>query len=232
MSVVEKLLKFAGKNKFKIDKRISKVYIIRLCCKYGWMMVRGWLRSIGYKNIDRKIFVGKNVKLIEKIYLSVGSKTKIHDNVKIDSLATDGVVIGANVVIGHDTVIECTGGLSNIGKGVKIGNRTTFGNNCYFGAAGGIEIGEDVIAGQFIRFHSENHNYNDLSSLIKDQGVTHVGIKIANNCWIGSGAVFLDGAELGEGCVVAANAVITKKFHANVVIGGVPAKILRRRGES
>ncbi|KAF5082671.1 2,3,4,5-tetrahydropyridine-2,6-dicarboxylate N-acetyltransferase [anaerobic digester metagenome] len=231
MSIVEKLLKIAGKNNFEIDKRISKVYIIRLCWKYGWMMMRGRLRTVGYNNISGKIFVGKHVKLIEKRCLSVGSKTKIHDNVKIDALASDGVLIGADVVIGHDTVIECTGNLSNIGKGVKIGNRTTFGNSCYFGAAGGIEIGEDVVAGQFVRFHSENHNYNDLLRLIKEQGVTHKGIKIGNNCWIGAGVVFLDGAELGDGCVVAANAVVTKKFPEDSVIGGVPAKLMKIRGD-
>lgn len=98
-----------------------------------------------------------------------------------------------------------------------------------FGAAGGIEIGDDVVAGQFIRFHSENHNFNDLSKLIRDQGVTHKGIKIGNNCWIGAGAVFLDGAELGDGCVVGANAVVTKKFPANVIVAGVPATIIGER---
>ena len=46
------------------------------------------------------------------------------------------------------------------------------------------------------------------------------------------GAVFLDGAELGDGCVVAANAVVTKKFPANAVIGGVPARILKMRDET
>ena len=98
-----------------------------------------------------------------------------------------------------------------------------------FGAAGGIEIGDDVVAGQFIRFHSENHNYNDSTKLIREQGVSHKGIKIGNNCWIGAGVVFLDGAELGDGCVVGANAVVTKKFHDNVVIAGIPAKIVMNR---
>ena len=98
-----------------------------------------------------------------------------------------------------------------------------------FGAAGGIEVGDDVVAGQFIRFHSENHNFNDLSKLIRDQGVSHKGIKIGNNCWIGAGAVFLDGAELGDGCVVGANAVITKKFPDNVVVVGIPAKVISHR---
>lgn len=115
---------------------------------------------------------------------------------------------------------------------MKIGNRSTFGSDCYFGAAGGIEIGDDVMAGQYIRFHSENHNFNDMTKLIREQGVTHKGIKIGNDCWIGAGAVFLDGSELGDGCVVAANAVVTRRFPENSVIGGVPAKVLYVRGKN
>ena len=138
-------------------------------------------------------------------------------------------MLGNYVVLGRNTRIESTGGLQSVGKGVKIGDRSTFGNDCFFGAAGGVEIGDDVVAGQYIRFHSENHSYDDTDVLIKDQGVTHEGIRIGNNCWIGSGAVFLDGSELGDGCVVAANAVVTKKFPANSVIGGVPAKMIKKR---
>ncbi|HEW4507722.1 TPA: acyltransferase, partial [Streptococcus pneumoniae] len=45
----------------------------------------------------------------------------------------------------------------------------------------------------------------------------------------GAGAVFLDGSSIGSGCIVATNAVVTKKFPDNVIIGGVPAKILMER---
>lgn len=58
-----------------------------------------------------------------------------------------GVLLGNNVVIGRNTRIECTGSIQHLGVGVKIGNRTTFGNDCFFGAAGRIEIGDDVVAG-------------------------------------------------------------------------------------
>ena len=138
-------------------------------------------------------------------------------------------MLGNYVVLGRNTRIESTGSLQSVGKGVKIGDRSTFGSDCFFGAAGGIEIGNDVVAGQYIRFHSENHSYDDKDVLIKDQGVTHKGIRIGNNCWIGAGAVFLDGSELGDGCVVAANAVVTKKFPADSVVGGVPAKLIKKR---
>lgn len=230
MNLTNNLLKIVGKENMQLDSRISNKYIIHLCWKYGWMKIRGIFFSLGYKNISKKIFTGKKVKALEKRFLSVGDNTKIHDNVYIDALSTDGVVLGSNVVIGRNSRLECTGSIKSIGKGIKIGNRSTFGNDCYFGAAGGIEVGEDVVAGQYIRFHSENHNYDALDILIKEQGETHKGIKIGNNCWIGAGAVFLDGSELGDGCVVAANAVVTKTFPLNSVIGGIPAKIIKRRG--
>ncbi len=231
MGVLDKLLKIAGKEDFQINSSIGTGYIIRQCWKYGWMMIRGKVFSLGNRQIANSIFVGKNVKVIEKKYLTIGEKTKLQDGVYIDALSRTGVQIGKNVVIGRNTRIECTGGLQSIGKGVKIGDRTTFGNDCMFGAAGGIEIGDDVVAGQYIRFHSENHNFNDLTTVIRKQGVTHKGIKIGNNCWIGAGTVFLDGVELGDGCVVGANAVVTKKFEKNSVIGGIPAKLIRKRGE-
>lgn len=229
MNIKKKLMKLAGKEDFKLDSKITISYILMLCWNYGWMMIRGKLKSFAYPNISNSVFIGKKVKLFCKKKMKIGEKVKIKNYVKIDALSTNGVRIGNNCVLGENTKIECTGGLENIGKGVYIGNNTTFGSDCYFGAAGGITIGNDVIGGQYIRFHSENHKYSDLSRLIKDQGVTHKGIKIGNNCWIGAGVVFLDGAELGNGCVVGANAVVTGKFDENVVIGGIPAKVLKKR---
>lgn len=229
MRVLDVLLRIAGKDNFQLAPEIDIGYILRQCWKYGWMIVRGKFFSFGQKKIAKNVFIGKKVKVIEKKHLTVGQKTKLQDGVYIDALSREGVSIGDGTVIGRNTRIECTGGLQSIGKGVRIGNRTTFGNDCMFGAAGGIEIGDDVVAGQFIRFHSENHNYNDLTKLIREQGVSHKGIKIGNNCWIGAGVVFLDGAELGNGCVVGANAVVTKKFPANVVVAGIPAKIISSR---
>lgn len=231
MDLKKKLVKLAGKENFKIDENISYTYILRQCWKYGWMMIRGKILSLFFKNISSSVFIGKKVSLLEKKRIYIGNKSKLHDGVYIDALSTKGVKLGENVVIGRNSRIECTGGLEHVGKGVIIGNRTTFANDCFFGAAGGIIIGDDVVAGQYIRFHSENHEYSDSKKLIKDQGVTHKGIKIGNNCWIGAGAVFLDGAELGDGCVVGANAVVTKPFPQNSVIGGIPAKSIKIRSK-
>jgi acetyltransferase-like isoleucine patch superfamily enzyme len=81
--------------------------------------------------------------------------------------------------------------------------------------------------GSYISFHSENHNYEDTSKLIREQGVTSKGIKLGNNIWVGAKVTFLDGCQVGNNSVVAAGAVVNGIFPDNVVLGGVPAKILK-----
>ena len=56
-----------------------------------------------------------------------------------------------------------------------------------------------------------------------------MGISIGNDCWIGSNVIFLDGAVIGNGCVVAAGAVVRGSYGNNVVIGGIPAKKIKDR---
>ena len=117
--------------------------------------------------------------------------------------------------------------MSKFGIGLTIGDHSAFGRFTEFGAAGGIEIGKNVISGSYISFHSENHIFSDKTKLIREQGVTSKGIKLGNNIWIGAKVTFLDGSKIGDNCVVAAGAVVNGEFPNNVVIGGIPAKILK-----
>lgn len=115
MKMIDRLLETVGKKNFHLDQAIGMTYILKLCWKYGWMMVRGKLFSLGRKNISRKIFVGKNVRILEKKHLSIGEKSRLQDGVYIDALSKEGVQIGCHVVIGQNARIECTGGLQSIG---------------------------------------------------------------------------------------------------------------------
>ena len=112
-----------------------------------------------------------------------------------------------------------------------MGDNTALADHSFVGATGGVWIGDNTICGQNTRFHSSNHNFRDMDELIRKQGITAKGIRLGENCWVGAGAVFLDGASIGNGCVVAANAVITKEFPDNCIIAGVPAKIIGWRNE-
>ena len=55
------------------------------------------------------------------------------------------------------------------------------------------------------------------------------GVKIGNDCWIGAKATILDGTVIGDHCIVAAGAVVKGVFPDNVIIGGIPAKIIGER---
>ncbi|WP_353150827.1 acyltransferase [Flavobacterium sp.] len=219
-TLFQKLLNKAGKN-YTIDSEIPSGLFIKNLIKRLVMLLRG------YFFLYQKVFLGKNCNISHKPNILFRKNVTIENDVTIDGYAKNKLIFGNNVKVGAYSLVSCTSHLSKYGVGLTIGNNSAFGRFTEFGAAGGIEIGEDVIAGSYISFHSENHNFSDSSLLIRDQGVTSKGIKIGNNVWIGAKATFLDGVIIGNNCVVAAGAVVNGIFPNNVIIGGVPAKILK-----
>jgi acetyltransferase-like isoleucine patch superfamily enzyme len=212
---------------YEIDERIPSRYLFSLALSRGIMRVRGFFSRVENGGM---LFVGKNVTLKARTMIRVGRGVTIHDGSYIDALSTEGIFFGNNVSAGRNTRIECTGNLQVIGKGMKAGNNVGLGSDNFFGAAGGIEIGDDCILGNFISFHSENHKYNDPSVPIRLQGVTRTGISVGKNCWIGSKAMILDGAVIGNGCIIAAGSVVKAGiYEEDGIYGGIPAKFIRKR---
>ena len=54
-------------------------------------------------------------------------------------------------------------------------------------------------------------------------------VKIGNDVWIGTRAIITDGVTIGDGAIVAAGAVVTKDVEPYTIVGGVPAKPIRKR---
>ncbi|MDZ7369878.1 MAG: acyltransferase [candidate division KSB1 bacterium] len=94
---------------------------------------------------------------------------------------------------------------------------------CYLDARNGIIIGENTFIGPNVSIISMNHDIYDYGRYIKEGPVV-----IGRNCWICAGAIITPGVHLGDHTVVAAGAVVTKSFEGNVMIGGVPAQVIRR----
>lgn len=212
---------------YEIDSGVPSAYLFALALSRGIMRMRGFFS--GVKN-DGFLFVGRNVALKARSMIKAGKGVTIHNGCYIDALSTEGIVFGNNVSAGKKTRIECTGNLQLIGKGMKVGDNAGLGSDNFFGAAGGIEIGDDCILGNFISFHSENHNYSDPSAPIRLQGVSRVGIKVGRNCWIGSKATILDGAVIEDGCIIAAGSVVKAGvYNADGIYGGVPAVFIKKR---
>jgi acetyltransferase-like isoleucine patch superfamily enzyme len=190
--------------------------------RIAWL-VRGLLR------FRVAVFVAPGVKVRGKGRIHVGSASTLEEGVRIDGYARYGVVLAERVRIGAHSIISCTSHLSRFGAGVSIGRDSGLGEWGYIGAAGGVTIGADVIMGQYVSFHSQEHTFVDCGVPMRLQGSTERGIVIEDDCWIGSRVTFLDGAHVRRGSVVAAGAVVRGQFPPFSVIGGVPARVLRDR---
>ncbi|MGG7048324.1 MULTISPECIES: acyltransferase [unclassified Campylobacter] len=102
--------------------------------------------------------------------------------------------------------------------------------NSQIGASGGeIIIGDNCCIGPNCVLRSADHNIKNLQIPINKQG--HIGGKIIleNDVWIASNCVILKDVTLKKGTVVAAGAVVNKNFDAYSVLGGVPAKVIKKR---
>ena len=108
---------------------------------------------------------------------------------------------------------------------ITIGRRLRVGSECVLGGMGGITIGDDVriSKGAIVETGSL-----DISG---EAPYPHIAkpITIASGVWICSNAIVLGGVTVGRGAVVAAGAIVTKDVDANTIVGGNPARPIKKR---
>lgn len=226
-AILEKIIRWRNPN-FVLHEDISALTIISFFWINFWSLVRGWKLVLYGKN-PKMAIMGRDVKFFNVSKISFGKYLKLGDHVSVNALGKDGIILGNNVGIGAFSRVIISTTFDNPGSSIKIGNKVGIGEFAYLGGAGGLEIGDDCIVGQYFSCHPENHITENLEIPIRHQGVTRKGIKIGSNCWIGSKVTILDGVTIGKGCIIAAGAVVTQSFADYSVIGGVPAKLLKSR---
>ena len=228
MSVVlEKIIQRRNPH-FTLHTEISIATLLSFFWINLWSLIRGSKLLLVGKN-PRMAILGSHVKFFNSSKIKFGKYLKLGDHVYISALGKEGVFFGNNVGIGAYSRVVVSTTFDNPGKYIKIGNNVGIGEFAYLGGGGGLEIGDDCIIGQYFSCHPENHVTHNLNMPIRYQGVSRKGIKIGQNCWIGSKVTILDGVSIGEGCIIAAGAVVTKSFPDYSIIGGVPAKLLKYR---
>ena len=110
--------------------------------------------------------------------------------------------------------------------GARIGERVYIGPMCHVGL---VEIERDVLiaAGVHLPSGGKTHGIDDPARPIREQPGRLQVVRIAEGSWLGSAAVVM--ADVGRGSVVASGAVVTKPVPERVVVGGVPATVIRDR---
>lgn len=131
--------------------------------------------------------------------------------------------------LGRKSVIESYCCINNAVGDVTIGDHTRIGIHCT--VIGPVCIGNNVNLAQGITVTALNHNFEDTTRRIDEQGISTKPVVIGDDVWIGANAVILPGVTIGRHVVVAAGAVVTKDVPDYCVVGGVPAKILKDLNE-
>lgn len=112
----------------------------------------------------------------------------------------------------------------NFGKFTKIGKHVFINHGCSFLDLGGITLEDHVLIGPQVKLVTENHPLDPADR----RGMLAEPILIKENAWIGAGATVLPGVCVGRNSVVAAGAVVREDVQDNTVVGGIPAKVLKR----
>ncbi len=113
---------------------------------------------------------------------------------------------------------------ADFGKNITVGENVFINACCHFQDHGGVTIGDGCQIGHNVVFATLNHGLAP-----ENRSYTYPApIALGRNVWVGSNATILQGVTIGDNAVVAAGAVVTKDVAANTIVGGVPARFIKR----
>jgi maltose O-acetyltransferase len=181
--------------------------------------------------VGGRIEVGDHTRIGENCYLqampgqtlTIGKYSGVADCVRITSV--DGIELGDSAQIGHHVEI---GPQEPTARGsLKTGERVYISAYSNLDLSADIVIDDDVAISPFCSFYTHSHTAID-GTLIWDNKIRTAPIRVGRGAWIGHGASLMPGVQIGANSVVGALAVVTRPVEVNVLVGGVPAKVIRR----
>jgi acetyltransferase-like isoleucine patch superfamily enzyme len=193
-----------------------------------------------FTRIGKGVVFGRHVVIRNAANISLGDRVIIDDGCVLDGRGAGptGVVIGDRVILNRGTILQ-----AKIGP-IQIGDDCDIGGGSAVHSQGGVEIGEAVVIGGGCKISGGAFQ---IERSAPDEGASGGGalresmaareqtrwtsgpIRIHDKCLIGTGAIILDGVDVGEGSVIGAGTVMTKSVPAYAVVAGVPGRVLRMR---
>lgn len=188
------------------------------------------MRSVLYRLImrmDGVVAIENNVRLRFADHIRLGNGVYLDQGAYLHA-CTSGITVGDRTFVMHGAVLHVYNFRDLPHAFIHIGNDSLIGELNVLRGQGGITIGDRVYTAPLVQILAVNHVYDDPTRPIIDQGITAKGIAIEDDVWIGAGAIVTDGVRIGQGAVVAAGAVVTGDVPAHTVVGGVPARVLKK----
>ena len=160
-----------------------------------------YLRKPFIGNLGKGSYIKAGVKLLGNPYrLNIGCKFKIWENCVLE-LGKGKIILGDNGLLGVGTILNA--GNSNI------------------------VIGNGVAIAPYCKIMAYFHHYYPGKSI----SISHIeaDIIIEDDVLIGAGVTILPGVTIGKGAIVGAGAVVNKDIESNTIVGGIPAKFIKKR---
>ncbi len=186
----------------------------------------GILRYMG-KNVK----IGCGVKMVNPEFITLGDNVQIGDNCLLEATTEKGITIEDDALITYGVSLRVTVADSPDSY-IHIGKRVYIGTGCSLYSHRGLEIGEDTLFAQNITLTPYSHKFDDKNRIIKDQGGHSRKVAIGRDCYIGMGSVILYSADIGEGSVIGSGTLVLKPVPPYSVAVGVPARVIRKRGDN
>ncbi len=138
----------------------------------------------------------------------------------------------------YSSLLAHAGSNLRIAEGVIIYNPSmvSVGDNCYIGTGAQlypwnekITIGDNVLIAAGVRMITRKHGFAEAVRPMSEQGYDNAPIVIEDDVWIGFQAIVLPNVTIGRGSIVGAGAVVTRDVEPFSIVGGVPARLIRKR---
>ena len=189
-------------------------------------LLRKWSYHRLFKSVGRGVIFGKGVVLRHPRRITLGNRVAIDDYGLLDASGAgdEGVIVGDDVIISRNCVVQGKTGP------VVIGDKTDIGCNSFIGSIKGIFIGHSVLIAGNCYIGGGRYISDRLDIPMMEQGLYSKGpVVIGDDVWLGAGAIVLDGVRIGKGCIIGAGAVVTKDLPDYAIAIGVPAKVTKMR---
>ncbi len=168
----------------------------------------------------RSYFVFKNSKLI-RFPFEVRGKHQIS--------------VGNGFTTGRYCRIETYSTVPNK-KVLIIGNNCQINDSVHIVAMEQVLLGDNVLIASKVFITDLNHGqysgdileHSSPNSIVSSRPLNSSPVIIGDNCWLGENVTILPGVKLGNNCIVGANSLVNKCFDENSIIGGNPARLLKR----
>ncbi len=192
------------------------------------LVLRKWLYPLVLGHTGRGVTFGADVVLRHPHKIRIGDGAVIDEHVLLDAKGEDnrGIDIGPGSYIGRNSIVSCKNG------DITLGENANVGWHCTIAATSSIRIGRDnIIAAYSYIIGGGNYRFDDIDGPIcrnyDESGKG--GVVLGDDVWLGSHVAVLDGVTVGDGCVVASGATVTRDLPPRSVNVGTPAKTVRQR---